>query len=367
MLRSVARLNAVRPGFAADHLLTFRLALPDVSYKAPATRVSLVNALTDRLALTPGVLNVAVNSRLPLGGARSGESIAIEGRPPKPGELLIADQRRVTATYFRAMRIPILEGRGFTERDDAGAEPIAIVNRTMARQFWPDGGPLNARVRGSGGPNAPWIRIVGVVGDVHHVSLSHAPVAEMYRPFAQDPTADFSVVVRTAGEPSASARVSRAVVEALDRDLPVYDLRTMDERVAGSFASLRATMLLLLVTAMLAAILAGTAIYGSIWYAVSLRIPEIGIRLALGATPASVCMRIVGQAVVLALGGATLGTAVAVAAGPMLRSLLFETPPTDPATHAAVAMAVVVLAIAASIVPSVRAMRIDPITALRTL
>jgi ABC-type antimicrobial peptide transport system permease subunit len=187
----------------------------------------------------------------------------------------------------------------------------------------------------------------------------------MYRPYAQDAVADFSFVVKTAGEPSSAARVSRAAVDALDHDLAVYDMRTMAERIAGSFADMRATTLLLLVTAALAAVLAATAIYGSIWYAVSLAIPEIGIRLALGATPRSVCARIVRQAIWLTLIGGSAGTAAALAASPLLRTFLYETPSTDPGTYVEVIGILLALTIAASLTPARRAMRIDPMTALR--
>jgi predicted permease len=348
-------------------MLTFRLSLPDGGYRSRATRAAFVQALSDRLASAPGITAAAVNSRLPLSGSRGADAIAIEGRAPSPGERLIADQRQVTPDYFRAMNIPILEGRGFTPRDDAAAEAIAVVNRAMVNRFWPDTSPLNARVRIAAGPSASqWIRIVGIVGDVHHIALNRPAVPEMYRPYAQEAVADFSVVVITAGEPATAARVSRAAVEAIDRDLPVYDMRTMAERIAGSFAEMRATMLLLLLTAALAAALAGTAIYGSIWYAVSLKIPEIGIRLALGATPGSVCGRIILQSIGLTLVGAAVGTAAALAVGPMLRTLLFDTRPTDPGTYLEVMLVLLALTIVASVTPARRAMRVDPMTALRS-
>jgi putative ABC transport system permease protein len=200
---------------------------------------------------------------------------------------------------------------------------------------------------------------------VHHVALNRPPVPELYRPYVQDSVADFSVVVKTVGEPSSAARLSRAAVDTLDRDLPVYDVRTMAERIAASFAGTRATMRLLLVTAGLAAVLAGTAIYGSIWYAVSLKTPEIGIRLALGATPRSVCAGIVWQAIWLTVVGGAVGTAAALAAGPMLRTFLFETPSTDPRTYAEVMAVLLSLTIVASVTPARRAMRVDPMTALR--
>jgi putative ABC transport system permease protein len=367
MLKSYARLSSVRPGFTADRLLTFRLALPDSAYQSRAKRTAFAGALLEKLEAAPGVSAAAVNSRIPLGGSRGADGLTIEGRPIKPGELLIADQRHVTPGYFQAMNIPILDGRDFTTRDDERGEAVALVNHAMAIKFWGGTNPVNARVKLSAGPDAiDWIRIVGVVGDVHHVALNRPPVAEMYRPYAQDPVADFTVVVKTSGEPAAAGRLSRTAVEAIDRDLPVYDMRTMEQRIARSFADIRATMLLLLATAILAALLAGIAIYGSIWYAVSLRIPEIGVRLALGATQASVCLQVVGRAVVLTLGGAAIGTAAAFAASPMLRSLLFETQASDPGTYVGVFLTVIGLTVAASVTPARRAMRVDPVEALRS-
>ena len=188
----------------------------------------------------------------------------------------------------------------------------------------------------AGADSGPWIRIVGVAEDVRHISLSRGPVPEMYHPYAQAAVPTFTLVVRTTGEPAAIAPVVRTSVQAVDPDLPVYDVRTMEDRIAASFAQTRGTMLLLLVTAALAAALAGVAIYGSIWYSVSQRLPEIGIRLALGATRASVFADVLRGAVWLTCIGAVLGTAGSIAAGRLIAGLLFDTPATDPATHAAV-------------------------------
>lgn len=368
MVRSFVRLQNVEPGFAADHLLTFRLALPSARYDAPAARRAVVDALIGQLQSAPGVTSAAVNSMLPLGGSRGANGIVIEGRPGVKGELLIADQRDVTPSYFNALKIPLQAGRTFSDRDDAAAEPVAIVNHAMAQRFWPDSNPINQRIHITAGPQAAagWTRVVGVIGDVRHVGLARPPVPEMYRPYAQRPTPDFSVVVRTAAEPSSLAPLVRSRVQQIDALLAVYDVRTMEERIAGSFAETRATALLLLVTAGLAAALASIAIYGSIWYSVSQHIPEIGIRLALGATPASVCRYIVSRALGLTIAGAAIGTTATLAAGPMLKGLLFDTRPSDPGTYAIVVGALIALTVAASIVPARRAMRVDPMIALRT-
>ena len=175
-----------------------------------------------------------------------------------------------------------------------------IINRTMAKRFWPNESPIDRRVRTTAGfDSGGWFRIVGVVEDVRHVSLSRDPVTEMYRPIAQTAMPNFTLVVRTDRDPAALAPSARAAVQAIDPNLPIYDVRTMEDRIAASFAQTRGTMLLLLVTAALAAALSGVAIYGSIWYSVSQRIPEIGVRLALGASRASVFADVLRRAVSL--------------------------------------------------------------------
>jgi putative ABC transport system permease protein len=367
MLTSVARLSRISPGFDADRVLSFRLALTGSNYAPSAPRETFVSDLLQRLKSTPGVQNAAVISSIPFGGNRGANGVEIEGRPRVRGDVgIIVDQRHVSPEYFSTMRIPLLEGRGFTPTDDSRAERVTIINRTMAEQYWPNENPIDRRVRLSAGFNSgTWFRIVGVVENVHHISLSRGPVTEMYHPYAQAAVPGFSIVVRTDGEPTSVAPAARAAVLAIDPNLPVYDVRTMGDRIAASFAQTRGTMVLLLVTASLAALLAGVAIYGSIWYSVTQRIPEIGIRLALGASRASVCTAVVGRAIGLTAIGAALGAFASAAAGPLIRSLLFDTRTTDPLTYGAVILAVLALTILASIAPARRAMRVDPMIALR--
>jgi putative ABC transport system permease protein len=366
MLTSVMKLSRVGTGFASDHLLTARLALSGSNYAPAATRIALVSDLLTRLRSAPGVRGAALTSTIPFGGTRGANGIEVEGRPKNPGEILIVDQRHISPGYFQAMHIPLLRGRTFTASDDGRAERVIVINRTMADRYWPNQNPLDRRVRLNAGSDAgPWMRVVGVAEDVRHVSLSQGPVPEMYHPYSQAPVSTFTLVVRTTGEPGAFAPVVRANVQAVDANLPVYDMRTMEDRIAASFAQTRGTMLLLLVTASLAAALAGIAIYGSIWYSVSQRLPEIGIRLALGATRASVFADVLRGAVWLTCIGAALGTAGSIAAGRLIAGLLFDTPATDPATHAAVVCAVLVLAVVAGTVPARRAMGVDLVMALR--
>src|SRR5258708_24280334 len=264
------------------------------------------------------------------------------------------------------MRIPLLKGRLLGASDDNRSEPVTVINRTMAQRYFADGNPINRRVRTNVGfDSGVWFRIVGVVDDVRHVSLSSDSVPEMYRPIAQTASPLFTVGVGTVGDPAAMAPTLRGVVQSVDADLPIADVRTMDDRIAASFAQTRATMVLLVATAALAAALAAVAVYGSIWYSVVQRTPEIGIRLALGATRASLFRDVVGSAVRLACIGAAIGITGAMASGRLLQSMLFETRTSDPWTHVSVAAGVVALSAAASVVPALRAMRVDPLSALR--
>ena len=366
MLNSVVKLSRVRPGFDADHLLTFRLALTGSNYAAAPSRVAFVSDLLGRLETAPGVQRAAASSIIPFGGQRGANGIEIEGHPPAPGQTLIADQRHISAGYFQSMNIRLLQGRGFLASDDARGEPVTIVNRTMANRFWPNENPINRRVRTTAGfDSGTWFRVVGVVDDVRHVSLSRDPVTEMYRPIAQTAMSIFTLVVRTGRDAASLAPAARATVQSIDPNLPIYDVRTMEDRIAGSFAQTRGTMLLLLVTAGLAAALSGVAIYGSIWYSVSQRIPEIGVRLALGASRASVFVEVLRRAAWLTGIGAAIGVGGALAGGRFIAGLLFETRAADPATLTAVVVATMGLALAAGIVPARRAMAVDPMSVLR--
>jgi putative ABC transport system permease protein len=367
MLRSFGRLSRVQPGFTADHVLTFRIALPAASYPTAGAQAAFVRDAVARFAALPGVAAAAANTRIPFGRSRGANGIAIEGRQVAPGETLVADQREVTPDYFATIGMRIVQGRGFTAHDDRRAEQVAIVNETMARRFWPGDTPLDKRVRVSAGDETSgWLHIVGVVNDVRHIDLSRAAVPELYRPFDQMPLGNFILLLRTAGDPSSIAPAARVALAAIDPRLPLYDMRTMEARISESVAKARALALLLLVTAALAAVMATIATYGSIWYSVTQRTQEIGVRLALGASRRSVGALVVTRAVATTALGAAIGLAASAAAAPLLRQMLFETKPVDPWTYAAVAIVIAALTVAASLVPARRAMSVDPLTALRS-
>jgi putative ABC transport system permease protein len=367
MLNSVVRLARVNPGFDADRVLTMRVALTGANYAAAPARAAFADDLLQRLRTTRGIRAAALTSAIPFGGTRGANGVEIEGRPSTDGEVLIADQRYVSPDYFQTMSIPLRRGRLFTAADDSRAERVAIINRAMAERYWPNTSPIDRRVRLSAGFDSHiWFRIVGVVDNVRHIALSREPVDEMYHPYAQASVPAFTIAVKTTGDSESMTPLVRASVQEVDANLPVYDVRTMRDRIARSFSQTRATMGLLMVTAALAAVLAGVAIYGSIWYSVSQRIREIGIRRALGATRASICVDVLWTAVGLTSIGAAIGMAGSAAAGRVLRGLLFETSVVDPTTYAEVAAALIALTIAAALAPALRATRVDPMSALRS-
>jgi len=366
LLHSVVRLSHVDSGFDATGVLTFRLSLTGSAYSDGPARTVFVRQLVDRLSATPGFQRVGLTSNIPFGGSRGANGVEIEGRPVARGESIIVDQRYVTPGYFQAMRIPLADGRPLDSTDDERAEPVVVINRAMADRYFSNSRAIDQRVRvpvGSG--SASWRRIVGVVENVRHISLDRDPVPEMYHPYAQAPVATFTVVARTTGDPAEGIRPAREALHAADPTLPMYDVRTMEDRIAGTFAQTRATMLLLTVTAALAAVLAGVAVYGSVWYAVSQQTAEIGIRLALGATRASVCRRILMDALALAGAGASIGWLGIVAVRPLVATFLFQTPTTDIGTFVAVAATLAALTAIACAFPAWKAMHVDPIVALR--
>jgi putative ABC transport system permease protein len=366
MLQSVVRLSRVSPGFDATNVLSFRLSLTGSSYADGASRLALVRQLIDRIAAAPGIQRAGVTSNIPFGGSRGANGVEIEGRPVTRGESIVIDQRYVTPDYFQTMRVPLVIGRMLSETDDERGDRVVMINRTMARRYFPASSPIDRRVRVTAGVNAhAWCRIVGVVEDVRHIALSGDAVPEMYYPYAQAPVATFAVVARTATNPAAATPALREALRAADPALPMYDVRTMEDRIARSMAQTRATMLLLLVTGALAATLAAIAIYGSVWYSVSTRTPEIGIRLALGATPASVCGGILRNALSLSAVGAGIGAVAMTTARPLLASFLVDAPTTDVTTFASVIGALFAVTALACLVPAWRAMHVDPVVALR--
>ena len=369
LVRSFARLQQVPPGFNAGHVLTLELTMTGRKYGDAQVVLETYRQLWDRFARLPGVTASGGVSALPLSQMVAWGPITVEGRTPPAGEKFInADQRIVAGDYFRAMEIPLKRGPLLNEQDTRTTPRVVIVDEHMAQQLWPNGDAVGKRIRTGGidaNPNAPWMTLVGVVGRIKQDTLDSDSRMAMYLAQTQYGTRAINVVLRSRVNPTGLAAAARKEIRELDPDLPVYNVRTMTERVDESLARRRFSMLLLSIFAALASGLAAVGIYGVVAYFVSHGTRELGIRMALGATPAGIRALVVRQALVIVSAGVAIGLAGALTVARVMRSLLFGIGATDPLTFASIPVLLALVALVASYVPARRAARIDPILALR--
>jgi putative ABC transport system permease protein len=375
LIRSAIALQRVNPGFNPSGALTARVALPSAAYAEPDRVAATFQRLVDDARQIPSVTAAAVTSNAPMAQGGGFNGLIPEGRPLDLKSVIEARLRMITPDFFLAMQIPIVRGRGFTDQDRRGAPKVMIVSAAFAAEAYPGQNPIGKRVVCcESGPNgAPdWKLVVGVAGDVRTDGPSASPAPEFYLPIAQVPSAAWDwvqrtmyVVVRTDGAPAALAQSLRAAVARIDPDLPVFDVRMMDERLAGALATERFNTALLTLLGGVGLLLAASGIYGVIAYFVSQRTQEIGVRMALGATPGSVVRLILTQSLRPVALGAVVGVVVALAASRVLMAQLFDVSPTDPLTIAVVVAALVAVALAASIIPARRAAAIEPTRALQ--
>jgi putative ABC transport system permease protein len=367
LLRSFARLTAVDPGFRPEGVLTLRLLVPQGKYENPEL-VAFTGRIQEGLRALPGVTGVGMVSNLPMSGEESIEGMVIEGKPqPKPEDVPLGDFRQATAGYFQTMGIPLIDGRLFTENDHDKAPPVAVIDETLARAYWPGENALGKRFRfgGFGERDEPWITVVGIVGNVRNSGLHVDARPQLYVPQAQNPSGQLSLVVRTAGDPKRLIPDARAAVFAIDPNQPIDRMRTMEEMVSTSVAGRRFNMVLLVIFAGLALVLAAVGIYGITSYSVAQRTREMGLRMALGARPGTVLGLVLREAGTLALLGLGAGLVLAFAATRVMSSLLFGVGSTDPATFAAVSLGLAAVSLFAAYLPGRRATQVDPMVALR--
>jgi len=368
LLRSFARLSAVDPGFQPANALVLTVSLPESKYKEDLAVNAFTDRLVERLGGLPGVTKAGAVSNLPLGGGENINFITIEGRPePEPGKEPLADTRTATPGYFEALGIPLRRGRLLTAQDTAEAPGAAVIDEMLARAYWPGEEALGKRLHfgGSAEKERSWFTVVGVVGNVRHSGLHVEARPQLYVSQARSPRNVMTYVVRTAGDPPSLAQEARNAVFAVDRDQPVSSIDTMEQVVSRSLASRRFSMVLLGVFAGLALVLAAVGIYGITSYSVAQRTREMGLRMALGAEPGTVLRMVLREAGTLALVGLATGLLLALAATRVMASLLFGVGSTDPATFAAVAIALALVSLTAAYLPGRRATRVDPMVALR--
>ena len=370
LIRSFSHLQQVSPGFSADNVLTLELTMTGRKYNDAEAVLLTYRQLWERLARLPGVASVGGVTALPLSNMMAWGPITVEGRAAPEGEKFInADIRVVGGEYFTAMNIPLVSGRTFTEQDTRASPRVVVVDAHMATQLWPGQDPVGKRIRTGGfdvTPDTPWMTVIGVVGRVKQDSLDGEPRMAYYRYQGQTPSRAMTVVVRGASDPAGLAGAVTRQIRELDPDLPIYKMRTMGERVNESLAERRFSMLLLTVFAALALGLAATGIYGVMAYLVAQGTRELGIRLALGASPGDLRALVVRQGMSVALAGVALGLIGAFLLTRFMRALLFGVRETDPLTFVAIGCALTAVAFVASYLPARRASRVDPIVSLRT-
>ena len=369
LLRSFERLLDVKPGFTTENLLTMQIGLPNTAYQEPQKRAAFMQQLESSLRGAPEVTSVGFVTRLPLMSTLNNVTtfLAIEGRDVPLGDRPEIDFRRASTGYFQTMGIPLLSGRLVTEQDVTNNSRFVLINEAMAKRFWPGEDPVGKRISTivSSGQQIPWQTIVGVVGNVRHLGLDVEPRPEIYYHTNTSPPFGPVVVIRTTSDPQRLISIARAKVRELDRDVPVSNVSTMEQLVAQSVAQRRFGMFLLGVFALLALLLAAIGIYGVVSYSVTQRTQEIGVRMALGASASDVLKMVLRNGMSLALVGVALGLAGAFGLTRLMSRLLFEVTPTDVTTFTLVSVALTVVALLACYLPARRAMKVDPLEALR--
>ena len=371
LIRSFRELNNVDPGFKSQNVLTARVWLPQPNnreagpYFRPAARFALYQQSLERIKALPGVESVGIINALPMGGGRPNTTFTVEGRPLESDSINTAQSFVASPDYFATMGIQLLSGRVFVEQDDDKAPNAVVVSKTFAEKFFHGEDPLGKRIRlGGAQSTAPWQMVIGVVGDVKLESLDAENKPQLYRSVFQVPSVGFAFAVRASSMASLAESV-RDQIRSIDRDLPVFSIRAMDEIVSETIGQQRFAMSLLGVFALVALVLSSVGIYGVMSYSVSQRTHEIGIRMALGAESKDVMKLVLSHGAALTASGMVIGIAGAIVATRFMKFMLFGISPTDVVTFAGITALLGAVALAACFVPARRATRIDPITALR--
>jgi predicted permease len=364
-LRSLASLQDVNPGFQANGVITGFVALPPRQYGEPAKQIAFNRGVLERLASIPGVSTVATVMPAPFSGQGGSASFGIEGRPSPPGDPgPHGDIGYVSPNYFATMKIPIRSGRVFTDQDQQNTAPVAVIDDTLAKQYWPNEFPIGKHMRL--GRQTPWATIVGVVGHTKQSDLAGDLVkGKYYFSIYQQPIPFTSLVVRSGADPAGLAGAMKEAVRAVDPGLAVSQIKVMSDMVSESLAPRRFVVTLLGVFAGMALLLAVIGLYGVISYSVTQRTQELGIRMALGAQPREVLGLVIGQGMRLAGLGAVIGFTASVSFSRVLKNQLFQVSAFDPLTFGVTALVLLAAALLACYIPARRATRVDPMDALR--
>ncbi|MGA9769129.1 MAG: ABC transporter permease [Blastocatellia bacterium] len=362
LIKSMLKLLEVNPGFSGRNVITMRTTLPGAKYREDAQMIAFYNQITERLEQMPGVESAGAISHLPMGGSNSTAGFDIEGKPaPSPADQPEAAHRAISTEYFRVLNIPIIQGRQFTAEDNETAPGVVIVSASLARRYFPGEDPVGKRIK----LEDKGFSVVGIVGDVKHGGLDKEAEPTMYFTYRQQPYDSMVLLVRAAANPMSLMAAMRSAVLAVDKDQPVYEIRTIDDAISESITLPRYTAVLLSVFAAIALLLAAVGLYGVMSYVVTGRTHEIGIRMALGARTGDVLRLIVGQGLSLALIGLAIGVVAAFALTRLMSSMLYGVSATDTAIFLLVSALLAGVALLACAVPARRATKVDPMVALR--
>jgi predicted permease len=367
LIRSFVRVQQVDPGFAPQNVLSMRMTLVGPAYSEETRRMNFYRQLWERIRRLPGVESAGGVSALPLAGGIGWGSVTIEGYDASSGQSMIqSDLRAASVGYFETMKIPLIRGRFFVERDTEESEQVVIVDENMASTYWPNADPIGKRLK-IGDPNSktPWMTVVGVVANVKHYALDADSRVALYTPHLQSGAGSLAVVARTSTDPAGLAAAITREARAIDPNLPVFDVKTMEQWLSESLARRRFAMLMLGLFAMVAMLLASVGVYGVMSYSVAQRTREIGVRVALGAQMRDVLQLVIRQGISLAGIGVGIGLLAALGATRLMAGLLFGVRATDPGVFVVVALLLTLVALLACLLPARRATKVDPMIALR--
>ncbi|HZM90270.1 MAG TPA: ABC transporter permease [Blastocatellia bacterium] len=370
LIKAFSRLSDQYSTLRAESVLAVRTQLPGSRYEQPARRFAFYRQVLERVAALPGVVSASYTTSVPLDWRGGTNGLSIEGRPVEPGVMYDANHRQISNDYFTTIGIALIQGRTFNEGDTEQSIPVAIINQTMAREFWPADNPIGKRFKPSRPDDPePWIEIVGVVADLKQMGAEKPTKPEMYMPYQQVANqpwyAPRDLVIRASVPPKSLVTAVTGKVHELDPDQPVSNIRTMTEVLGEEFGQRQTGTTLLAVFAGLAMLLSAIGLYGVLSYFVTQRIPEFGVRIALGAQRRDILMLVLKRGMGLALVGLGIGLAASFALTRLMQSLLFEVSASDPTVFGLIALLLLSVALAACVIPARRATKVDPMIALR--
>ncbi|HYE71853.1 MAG TPA: ABC transporter permease, partial [Blastocatellia bacterium] len=368
MIQSMMRLVNVAPGLEPNNLLVMSISLPQQNlYYGPPEHPQFAHELQEQVGSIPGVLSVSAVSQLPIGGGAASRAFVIDGRPD-PGSQNLPNARYNIAcpNYFKTMGIKLISGREFTEQDTENALGVIVINESLANQYWPNDNPIGKRIK-IGGFNSdnPWLTVVGVTQDVKQAGLDREAQREFFRPYNQAAWPVMTIVVRTASAPAGYVNQIKQALARIEPERPVSGIRTMDEVIDTSLGNRRFPMLLLSAFSLIALTLAAVGISGVVSFSVSQRTREIGIRMALGAQQGDVLRMVLKRSMIAALVGIGIGVIGSLALSKFLAGMLFEVKPMNPIVLSLVSLVLATVAFIACYLPARRAMKVDPLVALR--